>query len=521
MLMTMLDVDRSSRVVEPTDVTMSLSRRTLLRSASLAAGALALPGVARAQSSLRITRSRTARRPDKPNIIVVVIDTLRRDHVGIYGNSWIKTPALDQFGAQSLRFTRGTPEAMPTIPARRAIHSGMRTFPFRNWEKRAGNGAPVWGWQHIPDDQPTMAEQLRDGGYETLLVSDVPHQFIAGMNFSRAFNVVDWIRGQEGDLYRPVWSVPPDAVRRFATRGRTGEELTTKFSDQLLANELRQYLANTRGRRGEDDYFAARVFRSAAELLEGVPSEKPFFLVVDSFDPHEPWDAPRRYADAYDDPGYDEPEPVSPKYGSSDYLTERQLQRMRALYAGELTMTDNWLAYFMDRLHEMRLLDDTIIILTSDHGMALGEHGAVGKPVFALWSEMTDTPFFIRHPNGTGAGEARDDFASTHDILPTVLSFAGIDPARQTDGSDLSPHLDGRGAGREHFTSGLNEYVWVCDRRYTLICRNDGVDAKLYDMVADPAQLTDIAGQRPLDVKRLFDLAIADGGGEPLPSYAT
>ncbi|TFF24788.1 twin-arginine translocation signal domain-containing protein [Jiella endophytica] len=498
---------------------MTLSRRDFLLTASAAGASLAVADAALAQQP-RINLSQTARRPDKPNVILIVIDTLRRDHLGVYGNGWMKTPALDQLGRQSLRFTRATPEAMPTIPARRSIHSGMRTFPFRNWERRAGNGSSVWGWQHIPDDQPTLAEQLEKAGYETMLVTDVPHEFTPGMNFSRGFKLVDWVRGQEGDPYRPYWSVDPFELQKFMWRDADGQALTTKYGNAPLARELRQYLANTQDRRAEDDRFAARVFRSAARALEGIPRDKPFFLTVDSFDPHEPWDAPRRYADAYDDPGYDEPEPVTPRYGSSDYLPERQLQRMRALYAGEITMTDTWLAFFLDRLHQMSLLDDTVILLTSDHGMALGEHGALGKPAYALWPEMTDTPLFIRHPNGTAAGEARDYFASTHDILPTILSFAGVEPRKETDGSDLSPHLDGKaGTVREHFTSGLNDYVWVSDKRFAMISRNDGSEAKLYDIAADPEQAKDLAGDKPQEVKRLFDLVLKDAGGEPLPHY--
>src|SRR5690606_14453649 len=138
--------------------------------------------------------------------------------------------------------TRALPEAMPTIPARRSIHSGMRTFPFRDWERRSGNQTSVWGWQHIPDNQPTLAQQMHGAGYETMRVSDVPHQFEASMNFVRGFNSVQWIRGQEGDDYQPYWVRPPHDLERYMYRSAGGEELTTKMGNMALAQELRQYL---------------------------------------------------------------------------------------------------------------------------------------------------------------------------------------------------------------------------------------------------------------------------------------
>lgn len=496
---------------------LDICRRELLLGAGSTALAFAGAGSAFAQPAI----SATAGRPDKPNVIVIVLDTLRRDHVGIYGNDWIHTPALDQLGRQSLRLTNAVPEAMPTIPARRSIHSGTRTFPFRNWQRRSGNGSSVWGWQHIPDEQPTLAEQMEAGGYATLLVSDVPHQFKASMNFVRGFRSVQWIRGQEGDDFQPYWVAPDRDLERFMYRDLSGEELTTKMGNMRLAEELRQYLANTIDRRSEEDHFAPRVFRAAARALENVPRDRPFFLTVDSFDPHEPWDAPRRYVDLYDDPEYDEPEPVTPSYGDSGYLNERQLRRMRALYAAEVTMTDRWLGFFLDQVEAMGLLDSTMVILTSDHGMALGEHGAVGKPAFALWHEMTDVPYFIRHPNGLGADRESDYIGSTHDIASTVLDFAGVEPRGEMDGNSLLPLLDGNvpDQPREHFTSGLNDYLWVSDKRYAMIARNDGSEAKLYDMASDPDQENDIADGSPEVVRRLFDLVLTDNQGEPLPTY--
>jgi len=94
------------------------------------------------------------------NAIVVILDSLRKDHVRVYGNDRIKTPSLDALSEESLRFTRAYPESIPTLPARRAIHTGIRTWPFRDWEPPEGEDFMPAGWQHIPEDQTTLSEIL-------------------------------------------------------------------------------------------------------------------------------------------------------------------------------------------------------------------------------------------------------------------------------------------------------------------------------------------------------------------------
>ncbi|MBA3389413.1 MAG: sulfatase-like hydrolase/transferase, partial [Rubrobacter sp.] len=123
------------------------------------------------------------------NVVVVILDSLRKDHVGAYGNDWIQTPNLDTLAGESLLFTRPYAESYPTIPARRAIHTGIRTFPFRNWIPQKDDNVKLYGWQRIPEDQTTLAEILVKKGYETMLVTDTEHQFKPSMNFQRGFNV--------------------------------------------------------------------------------------------------------------------------------------------------------------------------------------------------------------------------------------------------------------------------------------------------------------------------------------------
>src|ERR671920_1973550 len=117
-------------------------------------------GVLLGASSLSSGCARRPDREDGPNVVLVIVDSLRRDHVGAYGNGWIKTPNLDALARQSLVFDRTYPESIPTIPARRAIHTGVRTWPFRDWHPVSDDGFQPYGWSPVPEDQTVIAEVL-------------------------------------------------------------------------------------------------------------------------------------------------------------------------------------------------------------------------------------------------------------------------------------------------------------------------------------------------------------------------
>jgi arylsulfatase A-like enzyme len=492
----------------------TISRKEFLKVTGAGAAGASLLGV----STLAAGCNRTNPSPDPPdgpsansgmNVIVVILDSLRKDHVGAYGNELMRTPNLDALARESLRFSRAYPEAMPTIPARRAIHTGMRTFPFKDRPEEQ-KGAPVLGWLPIPGEQPTLAEILQGQGYHTMLVTDTYHQFFAPMNFHRGFDVFRKFRGQEQDPYRDPSSVSEEEMQRYLV---------------LEPTEVRQYLANTQGRKGEEDWFAPKVFSEATSVLEqavldGADRGQPFFLVVDCYDPHEPWDPPGKYVSLYDLDGYEGKEPFNPQYGADDYLTNRQLLRMRALYSAEVTMVDHWLGKFLHRAHELGLMNHTLLMVISDHGHLLGEHGYTGKLHYALYPELTDIVFFIRHPRGKRAGQASDYYASTHDVAPTILGFLGVEPPHPMHGVDLSGLLEGKNPEpRDHFTLGYGEHVWCRDEAYVAFCRDDLVGAKLYDPRNDPQLQRDIARDEPETVEKMFEEYVLKDAGGSLPTY--
>jgi len=123
------------------------------------------------------------------NFILIISDTLRRDHLGCYGNTWISTPHIDRFAEQSIVFDRTYAASFPTVPHRRDVMTGRYTFTYSVW-------AP------LPLDEVVAAEELGKAGYVSMMVADCPHILENGYHFDRGFAGWEWIRGQESDRWR-------------------------------------------------------------------------------------------------------------------------------------------------------------------------------------------------------------------------------------------------------------------------------------------------------------------------------
>lgn len=355
------------------------------------------------------------------NFVVIVSDTFRRDHLGCYGNPWIHTPRLDRLAAESVVFDRAYTASFPTVPNRRDVLTGRYTFTYSDW-------AP------LPSDEVVLAEVMSRAGYSTMMIADTPHILQRGFNYSRGFAGWEWIRGQENDQWR---TSPRDPALPCAPEKLRLPETTVK-----------QYLRNVSDRRGEEDYFAPRTCARAARWLEENRNEGPFLLYVDTFDPHEPWDPPQWYVDLYD-PSYQGEEVIYPLYAPCDFLSESELKHVRALYAGEVTMVDRWVGRLLDRIDDLGLRDDTVVIFTTDHGFYHGEHGLMGKSLLSggfystvpLYEEVARIPLMVRLPWQKPG--RRDAYAQPPDLMPTILHLAGVDIPDSVQGRSLVPVLQG------------------------------------------------------------------------------
>lgn len=443
------------------------------------------------------------------NLITIVIDNLRADHVGINGNPWIKTPNLDALGAESVRFTRAVSESLPTLPMRRSLHTGIRTFPFRNW-KPSKTLPPTPGWTPIPEEHETLSEILQAKGYTTAYITDCYHVFKPGMNYHRGFDEWRFIRGQEFDPNRSGYTrKAPDLDDIFTPR---------MDRDSATARLILNYLRSHEHRRYESQYQSPKVFGSAIRWLEeNYDKNQPFFLYLESFDPHEPWDTPQYYRDIYD-PGYTGKAVIQPIYTDRlDYLTESELKHTRACYAATVTMVDTWLGHFLAKLRQLDLMDDTVLVLITDHGTMLGENGVMGKPPFCMFPPLMDLVFFIKAPGQKP--KIIDPFVYNHYVLPTVLHLLGEAVPEQAEGENLWDLVEGRtGKFVDYVTSVFKNWGWVRDDRYIYISRPGGEEAQLYDLMSDPGCVSNLAERDPETVKRLHAHLMKDADND-MPDY--
>jgi arylsulfatase A-like enzyme len=250
-------------------------------------------------------------------------------------------------------------------------------------------------------------------------------------------------------------------------------------------------------------------------------TQRPFLLVVDGFDPHEPWAVPTRYLDMYREPGDDTPPMGDIGYTPKEELTEQELARVRMTYKATLSMVDNQVGRLLDSLDHLGLADDTVVMLVSDHGFHLGERDWIGKSAWRLTAELTHVPLIVRDPERRGAGTTSDWFANTHDLAPTLLSMSGTHPSSAFEGADLSPIADGRlpDEQRPIVYGGYSNHSFVRSDRWAMVTNNRRSGSMLFDLERDPGERDDISKQRPDVVADLYQRML-DETGTPPPFYS-
>jgi arylsulfatase A-like enzyme len=247
--------------------------------------------------------------------------------------------------------------------------------------------------------------------------------------------------------------------------------------------------------------------------------------LVDAYQPHEPWTPPRHYSSLYGDPDYNGPEPAMLRYGRVyNWLDPEEadlvLGRLRALYAAEVTMTDRWLGAVLERLHELGLERETVVVLLSDHGVQLGDRGWLGKISVALHPELIQVPLVIVHPERLRAGERSGYYASTHDLARSVLTMAGLRTPDYMGGVDLSLLFTGaQPPPRDFAFGGYADSHFLRGDRWAYMSDNAGERPQLFDLLEDPGETSDLAPLRPDVVEELRATVEERAGGE-LPSYA-
>jgi arylsulfatase A-like enzyme len=487
------------------DAGSSLTRREFIMDLSLVAGATAVSPLLGAEQ--RASRQARSSRKSKLNFIYIGTDTWRADYLGCYGNANIKTPYLDALAKESVVFENVYADGLPTIPHRRVLHTGRSILPF----SKHGSWRPMF-----PEDV-TIAETLKKAGYTTGLIVDCYHFFKPDMNFHRGFDSWEWVRGQEFDM----WQSGPK--EKFDVRKHLPEHLweLDRYPDAQNPRVL-QYLLNTQDRRSEDDYFCARTCRLAMRWLERNTRQKPFMLWLEMFDPHEPWDAPKRFQEMY----YDK-YPVERflfGYGvNKNRLKPEDIPALKGLYSAEVTFSDLWIGRLLNRIRELGLLEDTILVFSTDHGTHLGEQGCVQKTAGFLNSLVARLPLIIRHPDATAYGGKRvNALISAQDYVPTFLDLLGVKgPVERMTGKSFWPVVDDeRDAINDQVYTGFGSFGMVrtpewhyfenlktltpvgstpteYDFRKAMTAPGRGKGPALYDLKKDPGETKNVFEEQP------------------------
>ena len=373
------------------------------------------------------------------NIVLIVIDTLRYDYIRANGNDRMDTPNLDRLAARSLGFDRAFSASYPTIPHRTDVMTGRYGGPFHTWKP-------------LPFDVQTLPWTLAETGYCTQLLHDTPHLVNGGHNFDWPFHAWQFFRGAEVDRSWICWAEWLENWRRDPLFDCLGDE----------AAEIRQvytYARTNHGRKDPEDWNCAQLFQNAARFLRDNADRDNFFLWVDCFDPHEPWDAPPEFVLKYDDtPGYDGT--IDPRclfsYRNDKRLSAEARARIAALYPAKVSWMDHCLGQFLDALDATGLSQNTAVILTADHGTNVAERGSFGKG-YPVNEQVGHVPFFICAP-GVQAGRSRA-IVQPQDVFATVMGLAGKATPEGIDSHDLLAVAQGDGL-RALALSGNGAHTW-------------------------------------------------------------
>lgn len=357
------------------------------------------------------------------NVIFIMLDTFQFNYLGCYGNKQIKTPNLDRFARNGFLFENAYAEGLPTVPVRRAMMTGRFTLPYA-------------GWQPLSQDDTTVSDILWGRDIQTALVYDTPPMRLPKYGYSRGFDYVRFLNGQELD-HATFRGKPLDKGWKaidFTAPGMVYDK-DGNFIDQdgeKLLEEIDLFLRTYQDRRDDGDMFVAKVCKDVCKYLTHVRDRsRPFFLWVDSFDPHEPWDPPSAWLGEKcpynpDYPG--NPIVLAPWTPVEGRISDDECAHIRALYMEKIEYVDKWVGKVLDFVRKEGLWDETMIVITSDHGQPMGKdehgHGIMRKCRPWPYEEVAHVPLLMHVP-GLEGGKRLKGFVQNVDITATMLEALG------------------------------------------------------------------------------------------------
>jgi arylsulfatase A-like enzyme len=405
------------------------------------------------------------RDPPRPrNVILILVDTLRADRLGAWGYARPTSPNLDAFARESVKITNARSQSACTFPSANSILTSRWPAAFLGQPDQA---------MGIPANIPSLAEILRSRGFHTVAVSasavvrKSPSRFNPKGGFDRGFDVF-----QEDCVWQHA-----ECVNREAS----------------------------------------------AHLRRG---EKPLFLYLHYIDPHGPYRPPdswqHRFATGNPEKEWvrkGDPNPIGDwlyKGKPNPGLTPGDLQHLKDLYDEEVAYFDSQFAELLRSIRAAGLLDDSLVVLTADHGEEFLEHGDV-KHCRNLFDTSAHVPMLVRVPGVGGRTVSRP--VQNLDLVPTILDYLGASaPGDRFDGQSLREEIDGDAGPEELQHSLMGGLRSVSDGRFKLIQDLGGNSPALFDLRADPGETRNVLPAERRAYARLRDalaawLARTEGAG--------
>ncbi|SHH78745.1 sulfatase family protein [Clostridium grantii] len=495
----------------------------------------------------------------KPNILLITSDQQHWNTIGAF-NSEIKTPNLDRLVKEGTTFSRAYCPNPTCTPTRGSIITGMYPSQHGGWTLGT----------KVPEDIHTVGEDFINAGYKTALVGKAHFQPLAStdeypsleaypilqdLEFWKTFNdkTETWYGFQHCEL-----------TRNHTDEAHVGQHYALWLEEKGCDNWKDYYrkptgtlehLPSRKWEIPEEFHYDAWISERTNSLMEEyVESDKPFFMWSSFFDPHPDYVVPEPYYSMYDPdkltlptitegehdknpPHFALTQQDNPDFscynetghaihGMHTHLSEEKVLRKHlSIYYGMVTMMDKYIGKILDKLDDLGIADNTIVVFSTDHGHLIGHHGLKAKGPF-LYEDMIKVPYLVRYPDKVAAGKTSDSLQSLVDLAPTFLSFIGQKIPNCMTGKDQKEvWLGNKDKARNHIicehhheptTINLRTYV---DERYKLTVYYNHIYGELFDLQEDPKEINNLWDNpefKDLKMELMLKYISAELGKEPM-----
>lgn len=407
--------------------------------------------------------------------IMIMFDSLNRRFLQPYGCPETITPNFLRLARHTVQFDRCYAASLPCIPARRELHTGRYNFLHRSW-------GPL---EPFDDSMPRI---LRENGIHSHLVSDHGHYWeCGGATYHTQYSTWEIIRGEEGDSWQAVVGEIEDTDPNLFC-----------FTDEMRNRLYQQNLANRTSITVKDDYPLVKTFDASLDFLRRNAAKDSWFLQIESFSPHEPFMACEEFKRLYS------VKYLGKRFEWPDYApvqqTEEEIEQVRYAYFAALSMCDEQLGRILDWMDQNDAWKDTMLIVNTDHGYLLGEHGYWAKNYMPCYDEIAHIPLFIWDPRFPKIRQVhRQSLVQTIDLPVTILDFFGINPTKDMQGIALSEVIKQDTSIREYGLFGIfGAHVCCTDGRYVYMRSPRNEEIPLYEYTLMPTHMMDFFSAQEL-----------------------